>query len=66
MSRFIDAIGQFLAQRKGLLPLAGCLFVLCNFILQFLAPGSWAATSNLLLHLGILMAILGLLLARVL
>jgi hypothetical protein len=66
MSKFIDALSHFLAHRKGLLPLLGCLMVLFNFILELIMPGSWMATTNLLLHLGVLTAILGLLLARVL
>ena len=66
MSRILDAIGHYLAHRKGLLPLAGCLLVLCNLILRLLAPQSWLSANDLLLHLGILIAILGLLLARVL
>ncbi|MFH1186248.1 MAG: hypothetical protein V1755_14615 [Chloroflexota bacterium] len=66
MSAIIDALSRYLARRKGLLPLLGGLLVLCNLLLQWLLPGSWLAANDLLLHLGILIAILGLLLARVL
>ncbi len=63
MSRLIDRMSEFLAHRKGLLPLSGLLLVLLNLILQFVAPGSWIVTSNLFLHLGVIVAIFGLLLA---
>jgi hypothetical protein len=66
MSKLIDAIGQYLAHRKGLLPLLGLLLVLINLGLRLLAPASWLAGTDLFLHLGILIAVFGLLLARVL
>ncbi len=66
MNRLIDRLAQYFSHRKGLLPLLGCLLVLCNFAVVLLAPQSWSAQTNLLLHLGIVMAVLGLLLARVL
>ena len=66
MSRILDAFGQYLAHRKGLLPLVGLLLVLCNLLLRILAPQAWLSATDLLLHVGILLAILGFLLARVL
>jgi hypothetical protein len=66
MSQLIDAVSHFLAHRKGLLPLLGCLLVLINLILRLAVPGAWFATTDILLHLGVLTAIFGLLLARVL
>ncbi|HET6845995.1 MAG TPA: hypothetical protein VFH29_04130 [Anaerolineales bacterium] len=66
MSKVIEAASHFLAHRKGLLPLLGCLMVLMNLILRLVAPGTWLATTDLFLHLGVLTAIFGLLLARVL
>jgi hypothetical protein len=62
LSRFLDRISEFLAARKGLLPLIGLLLVVINFILQFFSIG-WIAESNLLLHLGLILAIIGFLLA---
>jgi hypothetical protein len=66
MSRILDAVGQYLAQRKGLLPLFGLVLVLLNLLLRIFAPRAWISATDLLLHAGILLAILGLLLARVL
>lgn len=66
MNKLIDRIGDFLAEKPGLLPLVGALLVVVNFILQiFPGPGSgWFVDSNLLLHLGIVVALVGLLLIR--
>ena len=62
LSKLIDKLSDFLARRKGLLPLLGLLFIIANLILQFVFPG-WVASSNLLLHVGLILAILGLMLA---
>lgn len=65
-SKFLDRASEFLARRKGLLPLVGILFVLLNFILNPFPGVGWFATSHLLLHLGVIIAILGFLLAQTL
>jgi len=59
----LDKLSEFLALRKGLLPLLGILLVIINAVLQFLPASGWLGESNLLLHLGIILAILGILLA---
>ena len=61
-NQVLDRISDYLSQRKGLLPLIGVLLVLVNFVLQFL-PVGWVGQSDLLLHLGIIIAIVGFLLA---
>ena len=66
MSRLLERLSEFLAARKGLLPLSGMLAIAANLLLQLVMPQAWLATSNLLLHLGILIAIFGLMLARAL
>jgi hypothetical protein len=58
----LDRISDYLSARKGLLPLIGILLVLANFALQFV-PVGWVGESNFLLHLGIIIAIIGILLA---
>lgn len=65
MSQFLDQLSEFLAARKGLLPLIGLGFILLNLILQFFSHG-WIAQTNLFLHLGLILAVLGFLLARAL
>lgn len=66
MSRLLDRLSEFLAQRKGLLPLIGLALVFANLVIELAAPGGWMASTNLLLHVGVLIAILGFLLARAL
>lgn len=61
-SNTLDKISEFLAARKGLLPLIGLGLVILNLIIK-LAPDNWLAQSDLFLHLGVILAILGFLLA---
>jgi hypothetical protein len=63
LNLILDRMSDFLAHRKGLLPLLGLIMVLINAILQFLPVSGWLVQTNLLLHLGIIVAILGILLA---
>ena len=63
MSKFLDHLSEFFAHRKGLLPLIGIGLIIVNLILQFVIPGNIIATSNLLLHIGVIVAIFGLMLA---
>lgn len=62
-NRFLDRMSEFLAQRKGLLPMLGLGLIIINLILEFVFPGSWLATTDLMLQLGLIIAILGFLLA---
>ncbi len=65
-SHFLDTASDFVAVRKGLLPLLAIVLILINAILQFLplAPlAAWLARTNLLLHIGLILAILGMMLA---
>ncbi|MCA1953517.1 MAG: hypothetical protein LDL12_00040 [Anaerolinea sp.] len=62
LSQFIDKLSNFFAPRKGLLPLVGMGLVILNFFVGLL-PLGWLSSSDLLLHLGIVIAILGLMLA---
>ena len=63
MSKFLDRMSEYLAHRKGLLPIIGIFLIVCNLIIQFILPGSLLATSNLFLHIGLIVAIFGLMLA---
>lgn len=66
-SEWIDHASEYFAHRKGLLPLLGMLLIFGNFLLVSLLPADWYIVyTNLLLHLGLLIAIFGLLLAWVL
>jgi len=66
MSKLLDLISEYLAHRKGLLPLIGIVFILINLIMQFVFDPFWLITSNLFLHIGLIIAIIGLMLAWVL
>ena len=65
LSRWVDQLSDFFAHRKGLLPLIGLTLVVANLIIVLIAPG-WLARTNLLLHLGAIVTIVGFLLARAL
>ena len=64
-SKFIDKLSNYLAGRKGLLPLVGILLILINLFFQ-IVPLGWLTTSNLFLHFGVILSILGLMLYWVL
>lgn len=66
LSVLVDKASDYFAHRKGLLPLLGMLLVVVNFFLPFIFGLSWLTGSNLLLHLGVLIAIFGMLLASAL
>ncbi len=63
LSIFLDQLSNFLAPRKGLIPLIGMGLIVINLMIQFFAGGSWLAHTNLFLHFGLLVAIFGLMLA---
>jgi hypothetical protein len=60
---FLDVSSDFLAGRKGLIPMIGLLLILTNAVLQFYPGSGLLVETNLLLHLGIILAILGFMLA---
>jgi hypothetical protein len=62
-SQLLDHLSEYLAHRKGLLPLVGLLLVVVNLILQLFPGLGWLAASNLFLHLGVILAIIGMMLA---
>ena len=62
-NRFLDATSEFLAHRKGLLPGLGLLMVIANAVLQFIPGEGVFVEANVLLHLGVILAILGFMLA---
>ena len=65
LSTLVDKVSIFLAPRKGLLPILGIIFIIINLIFQFF-PLGWLRDSNLFLHLGVIIAILGVMLSWVL
>ena len=65
-NQLLDHLSDFFAHRKGLLPIVGLIFVVINLILQLIPGVEWLASSNIFLHFGIILAIIGILLAWVL
>jgi hypothetical protein len=63
MSKLLDKLSEYLAHRKGLLPIIGMVLIIINLAIQFIFPMSPLAFSNIFLHLGLLVAIFGLMLA---
>jgi hypothetical protein len=63
MSKLLDHMSEFLAHRKGLLPIIGLFLILINLLIQFIVPDSFLATTNLSLHIGLIVAIFGLMLS---
>jgi hypothetical protein len=63
LSRLVDRASNYFARRKGLLPLLGILLVIINFILPFIFGLNVITGSNLFLHLGVIVAIFGMMLA---
>ncbi len=62
LSKLVDTASNYFAHRKGLLPLLGILFVIVNFILPFFVPPNFFTLSNFFLHLGVIVAIFGMIL----
>jgi hypothetical protein len=64
LSKLVDSASNYLAHRKGLLPLIGILLVVINYVLPFIFGLDNVITgSNLFLHLGVIIAIFGMMLA---
>ena len=62
INQLLDNLSEFLAHRKGLIPIIGLVLVVISFVFQFF-PGNWLGESDILLHLGVMIAIIGFLLA---
>jgi hypothetical protein len=57
---------DFLEKMKGLPILIGILLAILNFIVQYIPGLAFLGDSNLLLHLGVVVGLLGVLLAETL
>lgn len=64
LSKLVDDASNYFAHRKGLLPMIGIVLIVINFILPLIfGMGNFVTASNLFLHLGVIVAIFGLMLA---
>jgi hypothetical protein len=68
MNELFDKMSDFFAARRGLLPLVGILLILLNLLVQVVLGvagiSHWLLDSNILLHVGLVVAIIGVLLIR--
>lgn len=62
ISKLLDQASNFFAHRKGLLPLLGIFLVVVNLLIRIFLPG-WLADTNLFLHLGVIVSLIGIMLA---
>ena len=65
-NQLLDRLSDYLALRKGLLPMMGIALVIMNWVLQFIPSLGGFAGTNSLLHLGVILSIIGILLAWIL
>lgn len=63
LSKLVDKASEFFAHRKGLLPMLGILLVIVNFLLPLFMGPNFVTASNLFLHLGVIVAVIGFMLA---
>jgi hypothetical protein len=66
LAQLATAATNFLADRRGVPLILGLVMVLLNFFCQFIPALGWFADYNVLLHLGVLLAISGTLLSSAL
>ncbi len=63
LAQFATTATNFLADRRGVPIMLGFLFVALNLVFQFIPGLGWFREYNIMLHIGVLLAIGGLLLA---
>ncbi len=63
LNNLLDWLSNRLAPRKGLLPIIGVALIVVNLGLQFFPGLGWLVSSNIFLHLGIIVAVFGIMLA---
>jgi hypothetical protein len=63
INRLLDKLSEYLSQRKGLLPILGMLLVALNLVFKIYPGAGWLVETDLFLHLGVVVAILGFLIA---
>lgn len=62
LSKILSKLSGFFSNRKGLLIFIAIILVILNFVIGLVFT-NWIAQSNLLLHLGIVIGLLGILIA---
>ncbi|MEK7440672.1 MAG: hypothetical protein AABZ78_07760 [Chloroflexota bacterium] len=63
---FLDRLSEFISKRRGLPTMIAIVFVAVNLIFQFIPGLEWFARTNILLHVGVIIGLLGILLSAAL
>lgn len=68
LNNLLDKASHFFNRKPGLLPLLAILLIVLNFVVHIvvglMGVQIWLASSNLLLHIGLVMGLIGMLLIR--
>lgn len=62
----LDRLSEYLAKRRGLPTMIAIALVAINLIVQFVPGLDWLARTNVFLHLGVIVGLLGVLLSAAL
>ncbi len=63
---FLDRLSEFISKRRGLPTMIAIVLVVINLIFQFIPGLEWLARTNVLLHVGVIIGLLGILLSAAL
>ncbi len=64
LSKLVDLASEYFAHRKGLLPIIGLMLIILNLLLVIVLPAtSPLAETNFFLHLGLIIALIGIMLS---
>lgn len=66
LSKLLDDLSEYLAHRKGFVPLIGVGLVLVSMVIGIIWPDSYLSRSAVMLHIGVILAVLGLMLGQAL
>ncbi len=59
LARTLATVSETMARIRGAPVLLGVLLILLNFVFQFIPALGWFADYNVLLHLGLVIALIG-------
>ena len=66
INELVERINSFFMRKPGVLPVVGLGLIVLNFLVQlYPGQGAWIVHSNLFLHLGLIISLVGLLLVNV-
>ena len=63
---FLDRLSEYISKRRGLPTMLAIVLVVINLVFQFVPGLEWFAHTNLLLHIGVIIGLLGILLSAAL